>query len=90
MNLRTKINNRTTATVQMISDTSCIYSDEVSDDSTNCLFVIEGEDLDDLKSKIRTIAREKATGTRFTPRINFIVDGVCSVFVVEPTPEATL
>ena len=84
MNLQHKMANKTTATVQILDECSCIFSDEVSDNNSDCLFIVEGDNFEDLKERIRVLAREKAAGTRFVPKINFIKDGKCLIFVIEP------
>jgi len=71
MNLKHKLTHKTTATIQLLTDTSCIFSDEVST-SHDCLSIIEAPSKAELWNKIQQLSIAHASSTRFQPIINLI------------------
>lgn len=72
MNLKQKLNNKTTSTVQIISNTQAIYSDEITS-NPNSLQIITADNKEHLWSLIREQSIKDAnTQQRFQPIINLI------------------
>lgn len=72
MNLKHRLNHKTTATVRIINDTQAIFSDECTDNHSTCLSIIEANDKAELWNKIINLAKTQASLTRFHPKINVI------------------
>lgn len=72
MNLKHRLNNSTTSTIQIISNTQAIYSDEISTNIAS-LQIIEAPTREELWTKLKAQAIKDAnTQTRFQPIINLI------------------
>ncbi len=65
MNLKSKLQHKVTAVVQIIDDTNAIFSDECSPTHINALSIITAATKQDLWKAIKDRARETASAARF-------------------------
>jgi len=72
MNLKMKLTHKVTSTVQIITPTQCIYSDDVSPTHINALQVLEAPTKEQLWDNIKALAISHAKPTRFKPVIALI------------------
>ena len=88
MNLKHRLNYKTTATVKIISETQAIYSDEISPDTLNCLSIIEASNKSELWSKIRELSASYQS--KFVPTINLITENNLQVIQLPLNAEPIL
>jgi len=74
MNLKFKWHNKVTAVIQITSDTTAIFSDEVSPTHINSLRLITSQSPEDLKNQCITLTKELAGATRHPPVMVTIKD----------------
>ena len=65
MNLKSKLQHKVTAVVQIIDDTNAIFSDECSPTHVNALSIITAATKQDLWKAIKDRARETASAAKF-------------------------
>lgn len=88
MNLKSKLQHKVTAVVQILSDTRAIFSDECSPTHINALTILEATTKQDLWKAIKDRARETASAAKFRCVIALIKgDTITFLHDEQPKPE---
>ena len=86
MNLKSKLTNKVTHVVKILSATQAIMSDECSPSHVNALTIVEAADKTELWSKIRSVAQSQASLTRFPLVIALINEADELTYLSAPKP----
>ena len=86
MNLKSKLTNKVTHVVKIISATQAIMSDECSPSHVNALTLVEAADKTELWSEIRSVAQSQAYLTRFPCVVALINEADELTYLNAPKP----